>query len=197
MSLPVYEPDHVAKGLALLLQQWRTSSKLKGILATYLRQFQTLENVTWDVINSRMLDTAVGAQLDMLGDLVGETRRGRNDIDYRAAVRLRIRVNRSQGRAVDVIDVATQGNGNTPAIYREYPANFAWEVEIYNSPSPVTVAKMLQQTKAAGSRGYVIYTTWPAVDTLRWDSVSAPAAANVWAHVSGPPVKRWAGAIAV
>lgn len=197
MSLPTYEPDHVAKGLALLLQQWRSSSKVTGILATYLRIFQDLENVTWDVINSRMVDTAVGAQLDMLGDLVGEPRKGRNDIDYRSAVRLRIRVNRSQGRAVDVIDVATQGSG-TPAIYREYPESLVWEVELNNSSSPVEVAKLLMQTKAAASRGYVIYTTWPvAADTMRWNSVAAPIAANVWGHTSGPPVKRWAGVAVV
>lgn len=193
MSLPVYEPDHVAKGIALLLQQWRTSSKLVGILATYLRIFQDLEDVTWDVINSRMLDTAVGAQLDMLGDLVGESRRGRNDIDYRAAVRLRIRVNRSQGRAVDVIDIATQGSG-APVKYREYPESFAWEVELVNPPSPAAVAQALMQAKAAGSRGYVIYTSSGNLnDYFRWSSTASITAGSVWPSATGSPVKKWSG----
>lgn len=196
MSVPTYEPEHVIKGLALLLQQWRTSAKVTGILATYLRQFQTLEDTVWDVINSRMIDTAVGAQLDMLGSLVGELRKGRNDLDYRAAVRLRIRVNRSQGRTVDVIDVATQGSG-APAIYREFPESLVWEIELTGSPSPVEVAKLLQQTKAAGSRGYVVYTTAAPSSMMRWTSVVAPAAGAVWPHTSGAPVKLWYGAAAV
>jgi len=197
MSLPVYDPNHVLEGLALLLQQWRSSPKVTGILTTYLKQFQVLEDTVWDVINSRMVDTAVGAQLDMLGDLVGEARKGRNDTDYRAAVRLRIRVNRSQGRAVDVIDVATQGSG-APAIYREYPESLVWEVELNNSSSPVEVAKLLMQTKAAASRGYIVYTVWPTpADTMRWNSVTAPVAGRVWAHTSGAPVKRWAGVATV
>lgn len=194
MSLPVYESAHVAKGLALLLQQWRSSPKLMGILATYLRQFQTLENVTWDVINSRMLDTAVGAQLDMLGDLVGEARRGRSDIDYRAAVKLRIRVNRSQGTAEDVIDVARQGGGVTP-LYRQYP-NFTWEIELLNPAAPYTVAQMLYQTKAAGSNGYLLYTNWPGTaDVMRWNSVAAPIAGNVWGYHLGTATEKWVAAV--
>lgn len=181
MSLPTYEPDHVTKGLALLLQQWRLSPLLRGILATYLRQFQTLENVTWDVINSRMLATAIGAQLDMLGDLVGEPRKGRNDTDYRAAVRLRIRVNRSNGLAEDIIDVASQGSGG-PVVYREYP-NYTWEVETLNTQSPATLAAMLRQTKPAGSNGYLTYSTWPAANVSRFNDNLGSVAGAKFVHI--------------
>src|SRR5882672_579851 len=172
-------PDHVAQGIALLVEQFKATVDLPKYLAVYLRQNQILEGVIWDVINKRMLGVAVGDQLDQLGDLVGEGRLGRNDTDYRAAVRLRIRVNRSQGRAEDVIQVANLASGNT-AIYNElYPANF--EVQIYNTVTPAVIARMLYSTKAAGTGGTLVYSITPDDGTIfKFDHYGGPIIGNVF-----------------
>jgi len=53
-------PDHVAQGIALLVEQFKATVDLPKYLAVYLRQNQILEGVIWDVINKRMLGVAVG-----------------------------------------------------------------------------------------------------------------------------------------
>lgn len=192
--MPSKETAHVAVGLKLLIEQFRNTTTLPKFLAVYLRRFQDLENVTWDVINKRLLGVAVGNQLDMLGDLVGEPRLGRNDTDYRSAVTLRIRVNRSQGRAEDVIDVADLASAETASYYEYDPAGFA--VEIYNATSPLVVARMLYATKAVGTGGALVFTNWATTaDIFKFDSASFPITGNVFTSAVVPPAERFPAAL--
>lgn len=98
---------HVEIGLSRLIERWRADKNpnLAAILTSYLEEGQELENAIWFVIYGRMLDYAEGAQLDMLGRIVGQPRNGLSDDRYRVHVRARIRINRSIGTADDVIEV--------------------------------------------------------------------------------------------
>jgi hypothetical protein len=49
----------------------------------------------------RAIDFASGVWLDYLGEIVGEPRKGRLDADYRRYIRIRILVNRSEGKLGD------------------------------------------------------------------------------------------------
>ncbi len=49
---------------------------------------------------------AAGVHLDRLGKLVGEARKDRTDAAYAAAIRVRIRVNRSDGSADTLLQIA-------------------------------------------------------------------------------------------
>lgn len=127
-------------------------NNVQQLLSVYVDESQELEDVYWDIFNSRILDTAIGDQLDNLGKIVGEPRNARADVDYRAAIRIRIRVNRSQGKAIDVIDVCTLSAINsTPHYYEMYPAGYA--VDILNLPGGLQVARLLGSTKAGGVAG--------------------------------------------
>lgn len=53
----------------------------------------------------RLLPNASGAQLDMIGRIVGRGRSGLSDADYFIAIRAQIRINRSCGTPEDMIDV--------------------------------------------------------------------------------------------
>jgi len=160
-------------------------NNVQKLLSVLLAPIQALEAVAWDVINLRILDNASGDGLDQLGAIVGESRDARSDTDYRAAIRIRIRVNRSQGKAEDVIAVATLAAVNsTPAYTESYPAG--WEVVINNLPGGLQIARLLGLTKAAGTAGILSYTD-SASAGMRWvNDGDTPAADQVWSDDTAP-----------
>ncbi len=138
------------------------------ILDVLSRRVQDLEDVFWDIIEKRILDVAVDEQLDTLGRLVGEPRSGRLDEDYRASVRLRVRVNRSKGRIVDVIDVASLAALESDPRITEY-RYLGFEVEIYGQTGERYVAQLLDKTRAASSYGLLVASDLPFEDCLAFD----------------------------
>ena len=77
--------------------------KLNQFVAALLSAVKTLEDAALETLLGRFLDNAVGAQLDGLGDLVGEDRLGRGDDDYRNAIRVRIFQNAASGTPADCV----------------------------------------------------------------------------------------------
>ncbi len=180
MAVPVIDTSHVVEARAKLTDFFRGQHVVQGILDSWIQQVQLLENAVFDVIDKRMLDAATFAQLDSLGSLVGEPRLGRPDDIYREAIRLRILVNRSQGRAEDVIKVAGIATADNFTYEEVGTAN--WEVTAFESVIwPVLLAHLLGQTKAAATRGLVIYSTWPAAEDFVFgsDAGTAPNERNL------------------
>src|SRR5690349_3946784 len=82
--------------------QGNNTEKLLAILAT---PFQSLENTLQDLLTKRSIDTAEGAQLDVIGKLVGQPRNGLDDDTYRRYCRARIATNRSNGTNENLITI--------------------------------------------------------------------------------------------
>lgn len=68
-------------------------------------QWQGLEDALQQLYTERGIDTAVGAQLDLVGAIVGQPRNGLDDDDYRRLVSARSVVNRSDGAIERIIKV--------------------------------------------------------------------------------------------
>lgn len=174
MSIPAVDNNHLAEGLAKLTEVFKKQPVIKAVLTEYLRPFQEIETLFWSIINSRILDNnPTGDQLDQIGGLVGEERLGRTDTVYLTAIKLRIRVNRSQGRAEDIIQIA---NLISPSTYHEfYPAK--WTVRaLFTTADIFTFRRMLLAAKLGGSGGTLEYTLDPDENTFFWGSVSDPVA---------------------
>lgn len=95
--------DYTSLALSRLVSQFADSPKLKALLSQIVGPLNTIEADADDLRDKRWIDTAVGAQLDGLGTIVGEARQGRNDDDYREALRFRVFINVSKGTPPDVI----------------------------------------------------------------------------------------------
>jgi hypothetical protein len=173
MSLPSAETDHEGAGLDLLISQFRGKPVTEGFLSVFLRRVQDLEDVLWDVIDLRDLETAENAQLESLGAIVGERRLGRSDSDYRLAIRLRVRVNRSKGRSVDVIDVATLAADGAEVTYLEYHV-FQFHVGIYGQTGENYIARLLSETRAAASYGVLTASSLSLDALLAFDDDVTP-----------------------
>ncbi len=72
---------------------------------------QELEGVFFTLTGLRTLAASAGLQLDGIGDIEHLTRDGQSDADYRAALRLARRANRSHGTMPEVIDAAAEQDG--------------------------------------------------------------------------------------
>lgn len=97
--------DPTAVAIARLMEQYKTQPKIVALLQSFLTQCAELEVKLGELETERYLDTAVGAQLDGLGDILGQDRLGLNDEDYRQLLRARVLVNASRGTANEIIEI--------------------------------------------------------------------------------------------
>jgi hypothetical protein len=200
MAVPTYIPDHVAQGLALLTSMYREQPNVTGLLAGYLRRLQGLEDAIADFLfkiqlGNHPLPGGPWDILDKLASIVGAPlRNGMTDAQYVPVIQIQIRVNRSNGLAEDIIQIAALIV--TGAVYREfYPASWdltvlgATDAQIAALTSVLTQAtSYLKQAKQAGTLGVVRYSDWSA-PTGVWITSSnvgtVPAATGLKDSVSG------------
>lgn len=97
--------DYTTEGQGRLLSTLQGDPKLDGLIAAYLDRCQELEDVAYEVIRQRGIDTAEGHRLDRIGGLVGIRRGGRDDDTYRLRIRAEIAILNSDGLAEDLITI--------------------------------------------------------------------------------------------
>jgi len=68
------EIDHQALAESRLATQFRNSDNLKAYIDALLAEANVLEAVFQSLLNDRWIDTAIGVQLDILGEIVGQPR---------------------------------------------------------------------------------------------------------------------------
>lgn len=88
-------------------------------------QYDELEDVFFELLENRWLDTAEGAQLDILGEILDLDRYGRDDESYRTLLNLKVEINTSSGTPEIIIKAVKLLYGATEVIYSPaYPAGF-------------------------------------------------------------------------
>jgi hypothetical protein len=190
MPIPVRVDTHVADGLGLLIDAFKSRKVIDGVLAAWLKQFQDLERVFWEILQGRGVEDAVGVQLDFLGQVVGEDRLGRSDDELRSAIKLKIRTNRSQGRAEDVLQTAALILTTGQWEYAEYN-NAAFRVLYWGLPSYLfsPLVRAIRLTRPAGVRGYIMFAPSPLNEILFWTHTDGitPARHGAYTHTTGLP----------
>ena len=116
--------DHAAIVVPLVLSQYQRASRLLGLIRSGCAQADDVEEALYEIREGLKLDSAVGAQLDLLGKLYKESRAGRSDTDYRDAIRIRASLS-VNGTPDEIINFLRFSLGATDAVYApEYPAGF-------------------------------------------------------------------------
>lgn len=163
--------SHAAEAVALLTDKWKGRPVVEGLLSALVKPNDDMEAAVFAALEGRCLGNARGFWLNALGSLVGEPRDGRGDTVYESVIRVRIRVNRSQGRTFDVIEVALLLDA--AATYLDYYP-LAWEVEIYDTAYGGEFSRLLAQTKAASSYGVLLTSNWPVEDVSQFTDAEGP-----------------------
>ena len=116
--------DHDEIGLARLIWQYRVDApRIQGFLSAFLTQVQNFDDVTFQVLTGIWPLTAVGTQLDTLGDIIGQERGTLTDDQYRVVILARILANKAKGKTdelINIIEVA--GATGTIQIRESWPA---------------------------------------------------------------------------
>lgn len=169
MATLYHFPDHAPAARGQLLEVDRARARMVAWLNVESARDQALEDSLWDMHEGMWLNTATGAQLDMLGAIVGEARQGRDDTTYRLWVKARARANRSSGTPNDALAVLSLVLESTATIeyIDESPRDAVYRIYVAGtSVDLVQVRKLLELTKPAGVQLDLVYSP---PDAFRFD----------------------------
>lgn len=108
MSAPIVleqKSDHFHEAILKLVGSLWGKPRVAALLRAMVQRVQELEDNTWDVMTRYTIDGADTARLDVIGRVVVLPRFWADDEIYRAALRGKIRTNRSRGLIDDIIQV--------------------------------------------------------------------------------------------
>lgn len=175
MTSLLHDPDHEPRGIARLIDRYRYP-RTSALLGSWLAEVQEAEDALWQLLVERSLHTAVGAQLDVLGAIVGQPRQGRDDATYRLWIAARNMVSRSSGTTSELLAIARQimPPGTVARLEEYYPAAAVMRFEggALTLTLGYHIAHMLRAAKAAG---VLLQTTWPAEPDTTFTFAPTPA----------------------
>lgn len=144
----VQDNQKIQEALARLISQYQGSPKLKSLIAAFVQPLQDAEAALTVMNNARYLPNAQGAQLDLIGAIVGIPRPpGASDAVYLNDIYGQIKINTSQGQPEQVIQTFQLFTGATLVILTEcFPA----EILISSDYVPTSQADVDQLLKILG-----------------------------------------------
>jgi hypothetical protein len=132
-------------------------NNLIDFIVPFSEEIQEIEDSLYDLRTKRSLNTAEGAQLDIIGNLVGEERNGLSDAAYLEKIRIKIIVNVASGKISTIIQYVKNITNSTVVKYiEEYPAGVILYVDgddtVAEATSFATIASFLKKLMPAGVR---------------------------------------------
>lgn len=143
MGVPTQITDHASGALLRLLAQYRDKPLLAGVLNVLNGQTQQIEDALYDLLTERTLANAVGAQLDVIGKIVGEPRGDSvDDAEYRVRIEARVAANNAQGTLDDIFSVFDVLLPSADlSIVQYFPAGFVLDLGESVDPDKVPLYK--------------------------------------------------------
>jgi len=181
--------DQVTQGLNRLISQYSAKTRIRAYLASFLSQVQDVEDALLQVLSIiQDLGSQVGAQLDLIGRLVGQKRNGLSDADYLSWIRAKILVNRSAGRPDDVLRVLALTVPNVRTNLEFFPAAYLIKLAGALTIDPVPLAALLGQVRGVGINGQMLYSLADDTDTFTFADadVEQASTAQGWSDDPGP-----------
>ncbi len=177
--------QHSSEGLALLIEQYKNKPRLAGFLTSYLDEVQEAETALSEIANGYFIDSAAAAQLEVLGRIVGQERRGQDDDTYRAFISARIAANISSGTLPDLIRVVTlavssQTDAWTPQIeyWVIHPNTTVFYLGGFSNVVAAAVAELARDAAEAKDAIDVLVSEDPD-NAFRWNSGPGWGAGNL------------------
>jgi hypothetical protein len=178
---------HVADSLNRLAQQYKNKPNLTAAITAIANSVQDLENALYALLTQRLLDQAVGAQLDNLGRIVGQSRNNSTDSDYLLQLKARILLNRSSSTPNEILAIF-KILCDPASVFRyveQFPAGFNLRLSAVpiTSAFASTLRAFLQAARGAGIRTILEWREWPDSQTFVFDGTTAQGFNN--GHFSG------------
>jgi hypothetical protein len=165
MPVPTQSTTHVADTVDLLISRYKKAKVVSGMVTSLSQEVQELEDAAWQVINAMVIGAApMGGGpwdiYDKIAAIVGVPggRLGRNDTDLLAAIKIQIRVNRSNGLAEDIIQITALLVATGATYYDAFPASFIEQVLGTTQPIADALTRYLGEARAVATGGSLVYT---------------------------------------
>lgn len=134
---------------ALLPEQYKDAENLNKILLVFSSAFDELKAVNEDLKNILSIDDNEGAQLDLIGDIIGEKRNGREDPDYKIGLKFKIFKNTSRGFVDDIVRALKFITEADLVIYSDNPPA-SYTIYTNGETLPSDLHSMIDKLSAAG-----------------------------------------------
>lgn len=144
-----------------LLRQFKelgAGANIQGFANAVGQLFGESEATLFDIPENLLdPDTAAGVHLTRLGALVGESRNGRTDTNYRIAIKGRIAANRSGGTWPEILNILhlTLGDGFVATL--RVNARRYWSIQISGVTVTETVFLIVKDATGVSKRGQIIF----------------------------------------
>lgn len=151
--------EHGLEAVDRLLRQFLAGNagpKLQGLVQSIGETLGEIETVLFDIHEIRHPDNATSTQLDRLGRLVGVQRLGRDDTDYRVAIKAQIAANVSAGTIPELLNILTLVSG-TSTVKALSSEGRSYELQAIGATITQEMANAVGQAHPAGVRGAVRY----------------------------------------
>jgi hypothetical protein len=127
-----FTTEHVQTALDRLLQQYKGKPKFEGFISALAQRVQDTENALKELFEERSIETAIGVNLDIIGEIVGLPRpTGQSDEDYRDDLKIKIVQNLNEGTPEEFIAAAIYFVGANAVEYGElYPASVSLMTDV-------------------------------------------------------------------
>jgi hypothetical protein len=124
-NTPIKITTHSADALLRLLAQFEDKPSIRALVSALVGPVQNLEDTLYQLLSERGINSAVGAQLDLLGRIVGVARGALSDASYHTRVEAQILINISSGAPDEVLAVfELLDPANTFELEENYPAEY-------------------------------------------------------------------------
>lgn len=116
---------------SLLPHQFKDATQLKSLLSVFLKEDQNFFDELYKLFEVGLdVDNATGYQLDIIGKLVTEYREGRDDDDFREAIKFSQFIANSSGTIPELITYLKQiTESSIVRVHEHYPATLCMEVD--------------------------------------------------------------------
>lgn len=179
--------DHEDAQQQSLLSFLRYKTNRRALMRPAANQLQQLETVFYDLLERRLLD-GEGAQLDGVGDIVGEPRRGRADSAYKIRLAVRILLNVSSGTPEEILAMIRLLAGDDLGWQEFYPAFFtvaAYDVD--TTELALEAANIVQLARGAGIGADFLFSPVPGSMVFSFNEGAAQGwNAGIWPHTIAP-----------
>ncbi len=101
---------------SLLLYQFKDAARLKGLVRSLVAPLQAIADAIDSLSEGIHIDAVSGNLLDILGRLVGQSRSGMNDDDFKTWLRIRIKLNRCNGTPEELLNILRLLLGETYSV---------------------------------------------------------------------------------
>jgi hypothetical protein len=173
MASPLFNGFVVQQALARLTGQFQQPT-IRALLAAYMQPLQALEASFFEILEARVLSTAVlynppetNSVLDDIGALVGVKRSGaggpnpQSDFDYQTLIYLQIAVNKSTGRITDFSDFGKILTPFCETIQYVLGDNADFMFCLFDvTLSAILIARQLSLAVPNGVYGLLAFSTW-------------------------------------